>query len=67
MPLFMERFTILVNAGMIASSTSLSSFVGIISLLHVFVGIPVISFSKSFSVIIPNDSSVGVSFSGTLY
>ena len=63
----MERFTILVSAGMIVGSTSLSSFVGIMSLLHVFVGISIISLSKSSSVIVANDLSVGVSFGGTLY
>ena len=63
----MERFAILVSAGMIVGSTSFSNFVGIMSLSHVFVGISIISLSKSSSVIVVNDLSVGVSFGGTLY
>ena len=66
-PLFMERFAILVRAGMIVGSISLSSFVGILSLSHVFVGISIISLSKSSSVIVVNDLSVGVFLGGTLY
>ena len=63
----MERFAILVSAGMIVGRTSLSSFDGIMVLSHVFVGISIISLSKSFSVIVANDVSTGVAFGGTLY
>ena len=66
-PLFMERFAILVRAGMIVGSISLSSFVGIMSLSHVFVGISLISLSRLFSVVAANDLSVGVSLGGILY
>ena len=60
-PLFMERFVILVKAGKIVGNIYLSSFVGIMSLSHVFVGISLISLSRSFLVVAANDLSVGVS------
>ena len=63
----MERFAISVNAGIIVGSTSLSSFVGIMSLLHDFVGISIISLSRSFSIFVANDLNAGVSLGGTLY
>ena len=66
-PLFMERFAILVRDGMIVGSISLSNFVGIMSFSHVFVGISIISLSRSFSAIVVNDLSAGVSLGGTMY
>ena len=67
LPCFMERFAILVRDGMIVGSISLSSLVGIMSFSHVFVGISLISLSRSFSGIFVNDLSTGVSLGGTMY
>ena len=63
----MQRFAILVSAGMAVGSISLGSFVEIMSLSHILVGISIISLSKLFSVIVANDLSVGVSFGSTIY
>ena len=67
LPCLWRGLQFLVRDGMIVGSISLSSLVGMMSLSHVFVGISLISLSRSCSAILVNDLSTGVSLSGTMY